>query len=111
MKRVILLLLFLSMEVYASDDAYCALIWRINNFKAESFKRVGNKTYDLTIVTDPNMTLVSKVTKNVSEYYYTPLEGVASYWGLFTSQSVPFEVGNNFKIISIMVEKINMRWL
>lgn len=101
MKRVILLLLFLSMEVYASDDAYCALIWRINNFKAESFKRVGNKTYDLTIVTDPNMTLVSKVTKNVSENYYTPLEGVASYWGLFTSQSVPFEVGNNFKIISI----------
>ena len=83
-------ILFLSMEVYASDDAYCALIWRINNFKAESFKRVGNKTYDLTIVTDPNMTLVSKVTKNVSEYYYTPLAVSYTHLDVYKRQAYCF---------------------
>ncbi|MDY8228842.1 hypothetical protein UXF57_21335 [Escherichia coli] len=101
MRKFIILLLFLSANAYSESDAYCALIWGVTKFRAESFKRVSEKTYDLTILTDPTMTLVSRVSRNVTEWYSPPLEGVHTYWGLFNSERVPIKGGNSFRIISI----------
>lgn len=99
MKFFCFFLLILSTNAYA--DMYCDLIWSVSKFQAQSFKKVSELEYDLVIKTDPNMRLLSRVSKNMYPWLYSPVSGVYTYWVLFNNGLYHLPNGISFEVLSV----------
>ncbi|EFH5771446.1 hypothetical protein R9J42_07450 [Escherichia coli] len=99
MRHFCFFLLILSANTYA--DMYCDLIWRISKFQAQSFKKVSELEYDLVINTAPNMSLQSRVVKNMYPWSYSPVDGVYTYWVWFNNGLYHLPNGISFEVLSV----------